>query len=125
MRLHASAAATKSLRFVSSRLASFFSSVIFASGSLSAVASCSSSVARSSHRCDFSSRRVSAVRAASSERSSTSSCFHALIAPSVSRRFPSQSPATSRSRSLRALMLASLIDPIARTLARSTSRSCP
>ncbi len=101
MRPHASPAATRSLRLSSWSFASFFSRRTFVSMSLSMVASCSSRFARSSQRCDFSRRRMSAVRALSSVRSSASSWRHAAMAPSTSRRFPSQSPATSRRRSLR------------------------
>ncbi len=119
MRPHASAAAAKSCLFCSCMVASFFSSTIFFSRSPSAVASCSSRFARSSHRWVFSSMRVSDCRAPSSLRSRVSSCFHALMAPSVSRRLPSHSPATSRSRSLRA----STDSPGARTAPSSTSRS--
>ena len=85
------------------------------------LASCSKRLARSSQRCDFSSSRVSAWRAASSARSRERSCRHASIAPSMSRRLPSQRPAISRSRCLRPSRRR--CESIARTLTKSTSRS--
>ena len=56
----------------------------------------------SSQRWVRSSRRVSDWRAVSSDRSIARSCFHAAMAPSMSRRLLSHSPATSRRRSRRA-----------------------
>ena len=122
MRPHASPAATRSFRLSSWSLASFFSRKTFVSMSDSIVASCSRTLASSSQRWDRSRRRISAVRALSSLRSSDRSCRHAEIAPSTSRRLPSQRPATSRRRSLR-VSRSSAVLAEARMLARSTSRS--
>jgi len=69
----ASPAAMRSLRLSSWSFASFFSRETFVSTSLSMFASCSSKLARSSHRWDFSRSRISALRALSSARSTASS----------------------------------------------------